>query len=223
MFASVHGRRIDAETVLDKESIVQLARADDRIGLTRRQVLEHCARTAVTAVASLLVARLFGLPEDYWALLTTLVITQSSVGTTLAVSWQRFIGTVLGGIVGVLASYAAPHVLVFGLSVFLLGKLCAVLQTDRSAYRLGAVTLAIVMLIPRGEPAWRIAIHRSAEVSIGIAVALVMTIVWPEVEGRINNQARSGDSLEETGATQVQSRLSDVRLRDERSRRDEDQ
>lgn len=186
MFATVHRKTIDAETVLEKESIVQLARADDRIGLTRRQVLEHCARTAVIAVESLLVARLFGLPETYWASVTTLVITQSSLRTTLSVSWQRFIGTVLGGTVGViLASYLAPNALVFGLSVFLLGLLCAVLQTDRSAYRFGSVTLAIVMLVPRMEPAWRVAIQRSAEVAIGIVVALVMAVVWPEVEGRI--------------------------------------
>jgi len=186
MFASVQGRTIDAGTILEKESIVQLARAGDRIGLTRRQVLEHCSRTAATAIASLLVARLFGLPETYWAPVTTLVITQSSLGTTLAVSWQRFIGTVLGGVVGViLASHLTPNALVFGLSVFLLGLLCAVLQTDRSAYRFGGVTLAIVMLVPRMKPTWRTAIHRSAEVSIGITVALVMTVVWPEVEGRI--------------------------------------
>jgi uncharacterized membrane protein YgaE (UPF0421/DUF939 family) len=186
MFDSVRSRTIDAGTILNNENIVQLARADDRIGLSRRQVLEHCARTAVTAVASLLVARLFGLPETYWAPVTTLVITQSSLGTTLVVSWQRFIGTVLGAILGViLASYLAPNTLVFGVSVFLLGLLCAMLQTDRSAYRFGAVTLVIVMLGPRREPAWRMAIHRSAEVSIGIVVALVMTVVWPEVEGRI--------------------------------------
>lgn len=186
MFDSVHSRTIDTGTILDNKNIVQLARANVRIGLSGRQVLEHCARTAVTAVASLLVARLFGLPETYWAPVTTLVITQSSLGTTLTVSWQRFIGTVLGAIVGViLASYLAPNALVFGASVFLLGLLCAVLQTDRSAYRFGAVTLVIVMLVPRMEPAWRMAIHRSAEVSIGIVIALVMTVVWPEVEGKI--------------------------------------
>jgi len=124
MFDSVHSRTTDAGTIFDNENIVQLARADDRIGLSRRQVLEHCARTAVTAVASLLVARLFGLPETYWAPVTTLVITQSSLGTTLVVSWQRFIGTVLGAIVGViLASYLAPNALVFGVSVLLLGLL----------------------------------------------------------------------------------------------------
>ena len=63
MFDSAHRRTIDSGTILDKENIVHLARADDRIRLSRRQVLEHCARTAVTAVASLLVARLFGLGD----------------------------------------------------------------------------------------------------------------------------------------------------------------
>ncbi len=180
---SVRRRTIGAGAMLDKGHIVQLVRADDRIGLSRRQVREHCARTAVTAVASLLVARLFGLPETYWAPVTTLVITQSSLGTTLTGSWQRLIGTLLGAIVGgIVASYLTPNALVFGVTVFLLGLLCAMLNTDRSAYRFGAVTLVIVMLVPRMEPAWQMAIHRSAEVCIGIVVALVMTVVWPESE-----------------------------------------
>jgi len=38
MFDSVHRRTIDSGTILDKENIIQLARADDRIGLSRRQV-----------------------------------------------------------------------------------------------------------------------------------------------------------------------------------------
>ena len=35
----------------------------------------HSVRTAVAAVASLLAARLFRLPETYWAVVTTMVIT----------------------------------------------------------------------------------------------------------------------------------------------------
>ncbi len=42
------------------------------------------------------------------------------------------------------------------------------------------MTLAIVLLIPRAEPAWMIAFHRFAEVSIGIAVALLLATLWPE-------------------------------------------
>ena len=165
----------------EKGNLAPWATPTDRIGLTRKQTLQHCARTAMTAVASLLIARVFRLPQSYWAPITTLVITQSSLGSTLTVSWQRFIGTVLGASVGaIVASYFGPQSLVFGTSVFLLGLFCAAVQADRSAYRFGGVTLAIVLLAPQTEPAWQIAFHRFAEVSVGIVVALVMTVVWPE-------------------------------------------
>jgi uncharacterized membrane protein YccC len=131
----------------------------------------------------LLTARLFRLPEIYWSAITTLVITQSSLGAALTVSWQRFAGTVLGAVVGaIVANYFGPHVLVFGVTVFLLGLLFAVTTADRSAYRFGGITLAIVLLVPRTKPAWVVAFHRFAEVSIGIAVALILTVVWPEKE-----------------------------------------
>ena len=43
--------------------------------------------------------------------------------------------------------------------------------------------MAIVLLVPRTGPAWQIAFHRFAEVSIGIGVALILAWVWPEREG----------------------------------------
>jgi len=144
-------------------------------------VVVHSVRTAVAAMASVLAAGLFRLPETYWAPITTLVITQSSLGAALTVSWQRVVGTLLGALVGgLVASHFGPHVLVFGASVFLLGLLCAVARSDRSAYRFAGVTLAIVLLVPRTGLAWHIAFHRFAEVSIGIGVALLLAWVWPE-------------------------------------------
>ena len=80
--------------------------ASDKVQWAGWAVLIHSLRTAVAAVASVLVARLFRLPETYWAAITTLVITQSSLGAALAVSWQRFVGTALGAAVGaIVASY----------------------------------------------------------------------------------------------------------------------
>jgi uncharacterized membrane protein YccC len=150
----------------------------------------HSARTAVAAVASLLVARLFGLPEAYWAPITTLVITQSSLGAALSVSRQRLVGTVLGAVVGaIVASHFRSNAFVFGTGVFILGLLCAVVRSDRSAYRFGGMTLAIVMLVPRTGPAWQIALNRCAEVFIGIAVALALTVVWPDRESTPSGKA----------------------------------
>jgi uncharacterized membrane protein YccC len=140
-------------------------------------------RSAVVAVASLLVARLARLPEAYWAPITTLVITQSSLGAALTVSSQRLLGTALGAAVAaVVGSFFLPGPLVFGTSIFILGLLCAITRTDRSAYRFAGVTLAAVLIIPRPGPVWRIALHRFAEVSIGISVALLFAAAWPERE-----------------------------------------
>ncbi|HTS06330.1 MAG TPA: FUSC family protein [Candidatus Eisenbacteria bacterium] len=151
-------------------------------GLNRQSVL-HALRTSVVAVVSLLVAKIFRLPEAYWAPITTLVITQSSLGAALEVSWQRFVGTVFGAVVGaVLATYLGPPLLGFVLGVFMLGLICFLARSDLSAYRFGGVTLAIVLLIPRAGPPWQTAFHRFAEVSIGIVVALIFTLIWPEKE-----------------------------------------
>ena len=146
--------------------------------------VSHAARTAAIAVVSFLVAKLFRLPEAYWAAITTLVIVQSSLGAALKISSQRFFGTALGALGGgIVATYFRPDIFVFGATVFFLGLLCAVLQLDRSAYRFGGVTLAIVMLVPKTDPPWLFAVHRFAEVSIGIAVALLLAWMWPESEG----------------------------------------
>jgi uncharacterized membrane protein YccC len=146
-------------------------------------VLVHSARTAVAAIVSVLAARLFQLPETYWAAITTLVITQSSLGAALSVSWERFIGTALGAAVGAaVATYFGPRVFVYGVSILLLGLLCAVTRSDRSAYRFGGIALTIVFLVPRTGSAWQVAVHRFSEVSIGIVVALILTLIWPERE-----------------------------------------
>ncbi|HXJ13719.1 MAG TPA: FUSC family protein [Candidatus Limnocylindrales bacterium] len=154
-------------------------RADGKIW----PVLVHSARTAVAAIVSVAAARLLRLPETYWAPVTTLVIVQSSLGAALAVSRQRFAGTALGAAVAaVAATYFGSHLFVFGISVFLTGLLCALVRLDRSAYRFAGMTVAIVLLIPRPEPTWQIAYHRFAEVSVGIAVALLLATLWPEKE-----------------------------------------
>jgi len=51
----------------------------------------------------------------------------------LAVSWQRFVGTALGAVVGAIAaSYFEPHALVFACSVLFLGLICGLLRIGSS-------------------------------------------------------------------------------------------
>ena len=146
-----------------------------------RESLVHSARTAVAVFVSLLAARLFKLPEAYWAAITTLVVMQSTLGPALTISAQRFAGTALGADLGaLLATYFGSSVIVFTAAVFLSGLLCAALHLDRSAYRFTGITLAIVMLVARDRAVWVVALHRFTEVSVGIAVGLILTARWPE-------------------------------------------
>jgi uncharacterized membrane protein YccC len=151
-------------------------------GISRRlnkHALVHSARTAIAAVVSLLVARVLGLPEAYWATISTLIIMQSTLGAALAVSEQRFAGTAVGALLGALLTfYFGSNTLVFGMGVFAIGLICAALRLGE-AYRMASVTLAIVMLVGRTKSAWIVAAHRFVEVSVGIAVGLALTAAWP--------------------------------------------
>jgi uncharacterized membrane protein YccC len=146
-----------------------------------RDSLAHSLRTAAAGVISMYVAQLFRLPEAYWAAVTTLIVMQSTLGAALTISGQRLAGTALGAAAGGLLSQRfGANIPMFGVGVFVLGVICQGLRLQRNAYRYAGVTLAVVMLVARANSSWDVAMHRFIEVSIGIAIGLLLTAVWPE-------------------------------------------
>jgi uncharacterized membrane protein YgaE (UPF0421/DUF939 family) len=145
-----------------------------------RDWIIHSVRTTIAAVGSLLGARVLRLPEAYWAVITAMIVMQSTLGAALTISWQRLAGTALGATVAaLLVVYVGPSVIAFAVGVLVLGLLCAALRLDRSGYRFASITLTIVMLIDT-KSAWLIAMDRFLEVSFGIGIGLVVTAAWPE-------------------------------------------
>jgi uncharacterized membrane protein YgaE (UPF0421/DUF939 family) len=143
-----------------------------------RDSLLDSVRTALAAVAAMLIARLLKMPEYYWAPISTIVIIQSTI-PPLTLSWQRFVGTALGAVLGAaFATFFTPSVAVYGLGILLCGISTSLFRID-GAYRFAGITLSIVLLINPGRPPWVIAWHRFLEVSLGIGVALAVTTVWP--------------------------------------------
>jgi uncharacterized membrane protein YccC len=142
-----------------------------------RAALIHSARTAVASVAAMLLARSLKLPEFYWAPISTIVVLLSTVNP-MTVAWQRFAGTALGAALGALmAMYLRPTGIVYGSGILLCGILCALLRIT-SAYRFAAITLSIVLLIAHSRPPGIVALDRFVEVSLGIAVGLLATVLW---------------------------------------------
>jgi uncharacterized membrane protein YgaE (UPF0421/DUF939 family) len=147
-----------------------------RLGLTQEALL-HSLRTTVATVLSAMLARALKLPEFYWAPISTIVILLSP-SDPFTLAWQRFAGTALGAVVGALiASYFAMNWMVYGAGILVCGILSALLRLG-GAYRFAAITLTIILLITHPAPPWIVAYHRFVEVSLGIAVALLVTKVW---------------------------------------------
>ena len=65
-------------------------------------------------------------------------------------------------------------------AIFFIGLLSFGFRLEKTAYRYASVTLTIIVLIPRSNPAWIVALHRFIEVSVGIIVALLVVARWPE-------------------------------------------
>ena len=141
----------------------------------------HSIRTAAAATLSVLVARLVQMPEAYWAAIATLVVMQSTLDDTLTLSIQRIVATAVGATIGAFeANYFGANLVAFMVAIILIGLLSYGFRLERTAYRYASVTLTIIVLIPRTNPAWIVALHRFIEVSVGIIVALIVVGLWPE-------------------------------------------
>jgi uncharacterized membrane protein YgaE (UPF0421/DUF939 family) len=150
-----------------------------------REALINSLRAAIATVLSLLLARSLKLPEFYWAPISTIVILLSN-SNPLKLALQRFAGTALGAVLGALvASFFPPNWIVYAAAIFVCGLLCSLLRLG-SAYRFAAITLTIVLLITHTRPPWIVAVHRFVEVSLGIAVALLVAKVWPVPVSRVD-------------------------------------
>ena len=152
----------------------------------------HAVRTAIAATLSVLLARLVGMPEAYWAVIATLVVMQSPLSSTVPLAIQRIVASALGASLGAIESACfGANLVAFALTIFVLGLVSLLFRLERVGYSYAGMTLAIIVLISRPETPWIAAAHRFAEVSLGILVALAVVAVWRE------EQRLFGDSTAE--------------------------
>jgi uncharacterized membrane protein YgaE (UPF0421/DUF939 family) len=132
-------------------------------------------------------AQTLHLSQDYWAAVSAVIVMQSGYDATLKAGLSRMAGTAIGALVVVpFAELASGNLGAFAAAVVITILVCASLNLEDSQ-RLAAATVAIIMLIPHSEAAWRTGIFRFLEVSIGIISALaVARLIWPGPAGNPN-------------------------------------
>ena len=145
--------------------------------------VEQAFKAALAGVISLYAAQILNLPQAYWAPISAFIVLHSDVKSTLRASLNRLAGTAIGALIGAVFVYCVGnHPLWMGLAVLVTVLICAALNLKES-YRLGCVTVAIIMLIKSATSPWATAMYRFLEVALGIAVALAISTVFPMRKG----------------------------------------
>ena len=120
-------------------SVLRTDAAPVAMDWTASAVVVHSARTAVAAVSSLLVARLFGLPEGVLGSHhdpgDRAVVARCRACRAVALPGRNVARGVVGAIV---AGQPGRHLLAFGASMFILGSLRVLTRSDLNGYRFGA-------------------------------------------------------------------------------------
>lgn len=122
----------------------------DAIAFFRAHVAElrHALRVVIAVVAAFAVVKLFGLPQGWWAVITALLVVQTSVGGSLKAALDRLWGTMAGAFYGALVALAIPHASDFGLGIAIAVAILplAFLAAVNAIFRVAPVTALIVML-----------------------------------------------------------------------------
>ena len=134
------------------------------------------ASSAVVAVFCYFTASLVtSLHETYWAPIAAVVVLYPKTEATRQASIDRFLGTVIGSVIGWGAAvWWHENVLLYGVAILFAVSLCYLLRLG-NASRLCAVAVTVITLVPRSEPAHIVAFHRCVEVSYGVACAFAFT------------------------------------------------
>lgn len=159
--------------------------AADAAGWWQRKNISRRAmgafKTGVAAVLCLWLGNLFGLSHSYWAAISAIVVMGSDSAVTLTSCRDRLIGTAIGALMGWGTFYVwHGHYVVYGLAVMLCLLACSLLEFEKAG-RLAGVALTIIVLIKIDGGPGQAALARFLEVSLGILVALGVTVlVFPE-------------------------------------------
>src|SRR5262245_24628087 len=109
-------------------------------------------RTTLAGLLTFTLVHLWELPQASWAVLTSVIIMQASVGGSLQAGFDRLLGTVAGAIWGVIVTLAMPHhdTLALGLTLAVALAPLALVAALKPNYRVAPVTSIIVLLSTTG-------------------------------------------------------------------------
>jgi len=157
-------------------------------------------RVTVAAMGALAIALALGLKLPLWAVLTSIIVTQMSVGRSLKATRDYLIGTVGGALYGAAVAILIPHngegalLAVLVLAVAPLAFIAAI----NPSLNVATITAIIVLLLPIMSHADVLdsAIDRVLEVTVGALTGLLVSFVVLPSRAHSQVRARAAKVLE---------------------------
>ena len=134
-------------------------------------------RMTASSLVAYALAVAFALPQGYWAVLTALIVTQTSVGGSLKAALDRFIGSICGAVYGAAVAIAIPHggPLLLGFALVIAIAPLAVLAAYMASFRVAPVTAIILLLSTTAVGPLGYAMERIVEIGLGCGVGLIVS------------------------------------------------
>lgn len=145
----------------------------------RRPALRYAVRVMVAGFLAYSVAISLALPQGFWAVITAIVVMQSTVGASLKAALDRLTGTLLGAAVGFCVSILHFQGYAAGIALALALLPVAYAASINPSFRVAPVTTAI-MLIGTGNVSLdpvAAAVDRVLEIGVGSVIGLLVALV----------------------------------------------
>ena len=137
------------------------------VGGTHHGLISACA-----AVLAYLPTHALGLKEGFWASITAISVVQTEFQATESTARDQAIGAMIGGLVGMAASFApGAQLLVYAIALILAMLACWALNLA-SASRLAGSTATILLLVPHTGSVFAMFGARLGEVGWGVCAAV---------------------------------------------------
>ncbi|MBR7964077.1 FUSC family protein [Burkholderia vietnamiensis] len=155
---------------------------------TNGRIARYALRLSAAAMLSAVLARVLGVQQGYWMVLTTLFVMQPTVPHTLKTSALRVLGTILGAILASAVALACHNPVLLALAIVPLATgTFSARPLDYVSYIL-FLTPHFILVAYLGAPIaspWLLAGMRVANSIAGALVALgVSVLAWPDWERR---------------------------------------
>jgi len=185
---------------LDVKSVAGLWARGGEFAQRHRLQLILAVRVTVAALSALVVAQAMHLRLPLWAVLTSLIVTQMSVGRSVKVANDYLVGTLAGVAWGGTLAILIPHSSEWALLAVLALAVAplAFIAAFRANLNVLPVTAIIVLLVPDMQHVSPVvsALDRVLEVLVGGAVGFIVSIlVWPSRAHALTTQA-AADTLD---------------------------